>query len=288
MEWVLSAIADEAGDSCEEQIKALRRAGMVHIDIRGMDGYNISAMPANHAREVKKKLDNAGITVNMLGSPLGKIDISDDFETDRKKLRNLGELAPILDCFEVRVFSYYNKAERPLNEFREESLRRLGVLKDDARRMGLILFHENEMDIYGDYIEHVQTIAEELRDRKSFKTLFDFDNFNQRGEDVWQAWDALREHTDAFHLKDSTLDRQHVPIGQGNGRAKEILADASKRGWVGPLSVEPHLAHSAAVMATGVGGFENQEYSQMSLPDSFHAAVTIAQQLLESIDVKWA
>src|SRR5687768_12907414 len=97
MEWILSAFADEAGPSCEEQIVAIKRAGLKHIDIRGMDGFNISEMPVAHARQVKKKLDAGVIACNMFGSPLGKIDIADDFETDRKKLKHLGELAPILD-----------------------------------------------------------------------------------------------------------------------------------------------------------------------------------------------
>lgn len=287
MEWILSAFADEAGGSCQEQIAALQRANLKHIDIRGINNFNISALPLENAREVKKQLDDAGISCHMFGSPIGKIDIADDLQTDLQKLHHLCELAPVLDCNAVRIFSFYNKENRAREEFQNESLRRLSTLKSEAEKLGLVLFHENEKDIFGEKLEDVLILARELRDDKTFKLIFDFDNYNQAGDDVWRNWEALREMTDAFHLKDSTAKNQHVPIGQGNGKAHEILNDAKNRGWCGPLSVEPHLSHSAAVMATGPSGQQNQEYSAMSLPDSFYTAVSIAQDLIEEVGANW-
>jgi hypothetical protein len=110
MNWTLSAFADEAAPTCEAQIAALQRAGLSFIDIRSIEGHNISALPLDVAREVKAKLDDAGITTQMLGSPLGKIDIADSVDSDLEKLRHIGAVAPILGCNAVRIFSYYNKA----------------------------------------------------------------------------------------------------------------------------------------------------------------------------------
>lgn len=284
MSWILSAFADEAADACTEQIAALQRAGLRHIDIRGMDGYNISAMPVEHAHQVRQQLDAAGIKVNMFGSPLGKIDITDDIQVDLDKLERLAELAPVLGCNAVRIFSYYNREERPKEQWRKASLDRLRQLRDLAEARGLVLYHENERHIFGDYCEDVLAIAAALRDGAdgAFRLIFDFDNYNQSREDVWQNWLRLREVTDGFHLKDSQ-DTQHVPVGQGGGRVQEILTDALQRGWQGPLTVEPHLSHSAAVVATGASGLANQQYSTMPLPDSFHAACQAATQLLHAI-----
>lgn len=287
MAWILSAFSDEAGPSCDEQITALRRANLKHIDIRGIDGHNIAALPVEAAQEIKTKLDDAGIAVNMFGSPLGKIDITADFETDRQKLQHMGELAPILGCNAIRIFSYYNEKKRPAAEFRAESLRRLEILKADAKKLGLVLYHENELDIYGAELEEVLVLAKALRDGKTFKLIFDFDNYNRTTDDVWKNWESLREYTDSFHMKDSTKEGQHVPIGQGSGRARDILNDARNRGWNGPISIEPHLAHSSAVLATNVSGEENQEYAKLPITESFHAAVTIAQELLGNIGAQW-
>lgn len=44
--------ADEAGGSLDEQIVALQAAGMSYIDIRGVDGFNITTLPVDQgARE---------------------------------------------------------------------------------------------------------------------------------------------------------------------------------------------------------------------------------------------
>ena len=115
--------------------------------------------------------------------------------------------------------------------------------------MGLILYHENERHIFGDLTDDVETLAT-LRNA-NFKLIFDFDNYQQSGEDVWATWLRLADQTDAIHLKDSTQDNMHVPVGQGNGQVEKILADAVKRGWSGPLTLEPHLTHSKSVVATG-------------------------------------
>ena len=283
MSWSLSAFADEAGGSCEEQIAAIQQAGLKHIDIRGMDGHNIASMPVEAAQAAKAKLDAAEISVQMFGSPLGKIDIADDPQSDYNKLRHLAELSKIFDCRNVRIFSYYNKGNRSHDEWQAESLKRLSALRDIARETGLVLYHENERHIFGDLGRDVQTLATELRDESTFKLIFDFDNYNQSDEDVWQTWELLQDVTDAFHLKDSTPENQHVPVGQGNGRVREILTDAVARGWNGLLAVEPHLQHSKAVMATGPSGIANQQFAQMSSNEAFQVAVREAKVLLQQV-----
>lgn len=285
--WILSAFADEAGSTTEEQIAALQRAGLKHIDVRGLEGFNVSELPLDVAQVAAQKFADAGITVGMLGSPLGKIDITEEFETDLAKLRHIAKLAPVFGANSVRVFSYFNKSGRSHSEWQAESLRRLGALKDEARNLGLILYHENERHIYGDLCADVLAIARELRDGETFRLILDFDNYNQSGEDVWENWQQLKDVTDAFHLKDSTKENQHVPIGQGAGYAREIFTDALKNGWSGPLALEPHLTHSAAVMATGPSGQANQEFQNMGPADCFHIAAEEAKKLLQEIGAEF-
>ena len=59
--FILSAFADEAGQSFDEQIAALQRNGIRHMEIRFVDGINISDTPLATVAEYKKKLDAAGI-----------------------------------------------------------------------------------------------------------------------------------------------------------------------------------------------------------------------------------
>jgi sugar phosphate isomerase/epimerase len=284
MTWPLSAFADEAGDTTEQQIAALRRAGIKHIDIRSIDGFNCTVLPLDKARSIRRQLDAAGIRAAMFGSPIGKIDIADDFAIDTAKLAHLGQLKDILGCRAVRIFSYYNKGQQPRDQWQKESLSRLRQLRDQAAKLGLMLYHENEHAIFGEYLADVQTIAKELRDGKTLGLIFDFDNYNQAGEDVRQYWEQLRTTTDAIHLKDSDKNKQHVPVGQGNGRVREILADALARGWQGPLTLEPHLSYSKAVLATGPGGQINQELAGLTPAESFHVAAEAATKLLRELN----
>ncbi len=285
MSWLVSAFADEAGPSIDEQIKALKKAGLKHIDPRSVEGHNITTLPVDIAGEVARKLKDAGIAVHMFGSPLGKIDISEDLKIDLDKLRHLGTLSGILGCNKVRIFSYYNKQNVEHAKWQAESIARLQTLSALARELGLVLYHENERHIWGDTLAQVKTLVPLRNDQ--FKLIFDFDNYNQSGDDVWQNWVELREVTDAFHLKDSTRDAdgkcQHVPAGQGNGQIEKILADALARGWNGPLVLEPHLKHSGAVAATGPSGQTNQAFKDMTHAECFQVAAEAGLKLLGKI-----
>lgn len=287
MTWILSGFADEAANSIDDQIRVIQDAGFKYMDPRLFNSdVSIVDIDEPFAKDVKVKLDAAGITANMLGTPIGKIDISEDFQTDLDRLDRLTKTAEILGCNQVRVFSYFNKTDRPVNEWRDESIKRLGTLKDKAKAAGLVLFNENELHLYGAEVAHVKDIADALRD-DSFKMIFDFDNYNQAGEDVWQAWETLRDMTDAFHLKESDKDCQHVPMGEGAGRSREILADALSRGWTGCLSLEPHLAHSPAVVATGHHGQANRKLADLSPPECWQFAAGTAKKLISDIGAKF-
>lgn len=281
--WLLSGFPDEAFDDFAGQIELTRSAGLSRLDLRGIGGKNVVELPLDEARRCRELLDEAGLTVGMFGTPIGKLDIEDDLQADLDRLDHIAELADVFECRQVRVFSYYNRAEVDKAAWREECLRRLGLLKDRAAAANLTLYHENERGIYGDRCADVIEILDALHDGQVFKSIFDFDNFNQSGEDVWECWEALRDRTDAFHLKDSDKDCQHVPIGQGASQAARIFADALERGFAGPLSLEPHLAHSPAVMATHASGKANQALKDMSPQEVWLLAAEAAKQLLGGI-----
>jgi sugar phosphate isomerase/epimerase len=282
MDWLLSAFTDEAGEASDDQLAACRRGGLKYIDPRHVDGYNITALPLDLAETVARKLDDAGVRVNMYGSPIGKIDLADDFKIDTDRLEHLGRLKDIFGASGVRIFSYYNKAGLDKAKWKQQSLDRLKRLRDLAGRLGLVLYHENESEIYGDHPDRVAEIAE-LRDGETFKLIYDFGNYLGTGVPPMDIWKMFRDRTDCFHFKDKQQDGQHVPIGRGDTQAEVILRDAHARDWRGPCVVEPHLTHSKAVVATGVHGTGDQSLASLSQADSFQVALKAAQDLITSI-----
>ncbi|MCC5830724.1 MAG: TIM barrel protein [Phycisphaeraceae bacterium] len=289
MTCTLSAFADEAGQPIAEQIAALNADGIRYVDLRNVEQWNIVELPEAEARTIQSRLADAAIAVGMYGSPIGKIDIADDMKIDLGHLEHLAKMRDIFGCDKVRIFSYYNKTKGlPAQRWHEEGLKRLTQLRDLARKLGLVLYHENEGGIFGDHLAENQLIAEKVRDGEHFKLIFDFDNYNRGGDDVWANWEALRDVTDCFHLKDSDTGGQHVPVGTGNGKVREILTDAHKRGWTGPMSLEPHLRHSGAVAKTHVSGIENQSYKSLSPAECFSVAARAARKLLEEVGIRWS
>lgn len=286
MTWTLSAFADEAGGSTDEQIAALQKAGLTHIDLRSVDGHNISVLPLDVAEAAQKKLETAGIRVAMFGSPIGKIDIADDLKIDLDKLDHLGKLKGVFGCNAVRIFSYYNKAGVDKSKWKAEAIDRLKRLKGRADKLGLVLYHENESHIFGDHPDDVAELIP-LRDGQTFKLIYDFANYIRTGVDGWTSWQAFKDVTDCFHLKDQRKTGEHVPLGQGDTDATRIVQDAAKAGWSGPASVEPHLTHSKAVVVTNVEGSGNKALADMTPAETFQIAVEGAVDVLRQAGVRF-
>jgi len=285
--WKLSGFCDEAGLATADQVRAAHAGGLDQIDLRMTEHGNISELPLEHAHAIRCAFDEAGLTVGMFGSPIGKIDLADPLEIDIAKLKHLATLAEVFDCRGVRVFSYFNEKAKLGDQARaEETIGRLGELKALAGELGISLYLENERHIFADRLPEVVKTLDALWDGKVFKFIFDFDNFNQSGDDCVANWAVLKDRVDAFHLKDSDAECSHVPMGDGCTCAEEILSDAWATGWRGHLAMEPHLAHSEAVMATGPSGTSDQRLKDVSTFDAFVIGCQRGAQMLDRIGAR--
>ncbi len=278
MAWTLSAFADEAADSIDDQIAALAEAKIDHVDLRMVDGINIVELPVDHAKGVKAKLDDAGIRVGMYGSPIGKTDIADPTQTELDRLDHLAAMRGVFGATGVRIFSFYNKAGVSQEDWRTQGFDKLDQLIQRAEQHGLVLYHENETEIYGDHPDQIDELAQ-LRGGH-FKLIYDFANYLRTGADPWENWQRLKPVTDALHFKDQKANGDHVPIGQGDTMASEILADAVKSGWSGPCTLEPHLFMSDAVLATNVHGRGDTSLAGKPRGELFQIAAQAAHGLM--------
>lgn len=238
-QFALSAFADEYSPSIDGQIEGLRKNGVGYMEIRGVDGTNISDITIDKAREVREKLDRAGIRVSAIGSPIGKIDIEDDFEPHLEKFRHTAALARVLGCERIRMFSFYHK-NKTAEEARGEVMARLGRLLEEARAEKVVLCHENECGIYGDTPERCLDIQKTFGGE--IACVFDHANFICSGcEPYPHGFDLLRDYILYMHIKDATPEKQIMPAGDGCGRIPETLEALRQTGKRYILTVEPHL-----------------------------------------------
>jgi len=231
------AFADEASGMIDKQIVAMKRNGLSGLEIRNVDGTNVSDISLEKAKKVHEKLKEAGLAVWSIGSPLGKIGIEDDFETHMEKFRHTLEIAKVLECNNIRMFSFYMPEGKEPEEYREEVIRRLKVMVEAAKGSGIDLCHENEKGIYGDVAKRCLEIHKAVPELKG---IFDPANFIQSGQDTVEAWEQLKPYIKYLHIKDALENGRVVPAGAGIGQLKNILDDFSSRGGAN-VTIEPHL-----------------------------------------------
>lgn len=253
--WKIAAFADEASPMIDNQIAAMKRNGVIGLEMRNVDGVNISDITIEKAREVKQKLDDAGLMVWSLGSPLGKIDIEkDDFSKELDKLRHTIELAHVLGTENIRMFSFYLPSGCNPADYRQEVLDRLGKMADIAHGTGVTLCHENEKGIYGDIPERCAEIHQAIPE---IVGVYDPANYIQCGQDTWHCWELVHPYIKYMHIKDARTDGWVVPAGEGAGQVGKLIEAYRAQGgqW---LTVEPHLLDFAGLAALERAGEQSQ------------------------------
>ncbi|MDR3313555.1 MAG: Gfo/Idh/MocA family oxidoreductase [Oscillospiraceae bacterium] len=239
--FLFSAFADEAAKDLESQIAACKANGVGSIELRGVNGRNISAYTPEEAKELKQQLDAAGITVSSIGSPYGKIFIGQDFEPHFAEFKNTVAVADILEAPYIRLFSFYFGEGDDYEALKGEVFRRVEAMAQYAKQKGVLCCHENEKGIFGDQTRRCLELHEALGDQLG--CAFDFANFMECGVDPLEAYQLLKPYITYFHIKDySHSSGAVVPAGLGDGHIAEILADFDlyKHDRV-TLSLEPHL-----------------------------------------------
>ena len=277
--FILSAFADEASPILDEQIKALQEEGISLIELRGVDGKNVSALTIEEAKAVKAKLDAAGIRLSALGSPYGKASLAVPFDEHLALFKHGIELCKVLDVKRIRMFSFHPAEGVSAEDSREEVLRRLTIMVNLAKEAGVQLVHENEKGIYGDIAERNADVLNVFPD---LGFAFDPANFIQCGVNTLEAYELLHGRITYMHIKDAIMaDGAVVSAGNGDGNVAEILRrlNAEREEEI-ILTVEPHLT-----VFKGLEGLQDEALKHHeSYPDSrtaFHAAVTAIKGIVE-------
>lgn len=247
----LSGFSDEISPDFDKQMQVISQLGMKYIEIRGVDGKNITELTPDEVAVIKEKLDAAGVQISSIGSPIGKIDITDDFAPHLETFRKLLETAKTLNTRYIRMFSFYMPKDANPADYREKVFARLKVLIQEAKKADIVLLHENEKGIYGDTDLRCLDLMENLG-CDYFRAVFDFANFIQCCVETVPAYQRLKPYVDYIHIKDAVAETGTVvPPGMGDGHLAEILAGFKADGYTGFLSLEPHLTNF-----TGLSGLE--------------------------------
>jgi sugar phosphate isomerase/epimerase len=255
---ILTGIGDEAASQLTDQVRAVRDLGWNCIEMRGAElpGHakaNFHDLPDTAFDQAVRQLEAAGVGVYCFGSTIMNWSktIDDPFEPTLAEVKRAIPRMQRLGTKFVRIMSYKPGAD----EYRipAEVFRRVKEVTNRFLDAGLQPVHENCMNYGGMSWHH----ALELLDRcPGLKWVFDTANpiFNPDRsqakpwpkQDPWEFWQHARDHVVHIHVKDATWnparnDADYNWPGEGQGKVREILADALSHGYKGAVSIEPHM-----------------------------------------------
>lgn len=272
----LAAFADEASTSFEGQIAALKRNGIGYIEVRGLDGTNIGDITREQAMEYAKRLSAEDIKVWSIGSPIGKVKISDDLNAHLEKLRHICGLANIFGAQRIRMFSFfeaYNDEETVISTLKK--------MVEIANEYNVMLCHENEKLIYGDTLERVTEIAEKV---PGLRLVYDPANYIEVGELPEKTLPALVGSSEYFHIKDVIAETgELVPAGEGDGEIAKLIEMIGNEDKV--LTLEPHLMIFDGYAQIDSTEMKNKFHFETN-DEAFDAAVAALKKLLAQQNYK--
>ncbi|AMV39843.1 sugar phosphate isomerase/epimerase family protein [Planctomyces sp. SH-PL62] len=271
----LSAFADEISQDPKEQIEVLTRHGVKNIEFRAIHGANVLDLSEEQHQEFRSRLRDAGFGLSAIGSPIGKIRITDPFDEHLGRFARALDLADFHECPRIRVFSFYMPPGDDPADHRSAVVDRMAELAALAHDRGVVLFLENEKGIYGDHADRVQDLLAAV-DSPALTHAFDPANYVEVGQSIDDAWTLLRPRVAHFHVKDySEAQHRNVPAGEGDGQIPRLLEDAVRTGYDGFVVLEPHLI--VAELSYGFTG-----------PERFADAANALKRILDEKSIAFA
>ena len=276
--FMLSAFSDEYCKDFEGQLRALNELGFTHTEPRGLDGINVGQLTREQALHYKSLLDQYGIKVQSIGSPLGKMRLDADFEEHMAMAERVFEVAEIFGAKYVRMFSFYAPEGETMGpQYKDQIVSYLGRMIEAAKAHGLVLCHENEGRVYGESPESCLELLEHFGGE--LRCVFDMGNFVLGGYDPVAAYDMLLPYIEYFHIKDALKSGAVVPPGKGEAHIQELLSrHAKSTDHPITVSLEPHL-----MVFAGLKDLTNAAFTNPYQYESHEAAFTDAANKLKEM-----
>ena len=274
--WTLTGFADEISPEPEEQLETLAQESMGYMELRSVWNTNVLDLSDDELDRVKSATAQRGIRISSIGSPIGKVPVTDPFGPHLERFRRALHAADVMEAPYVRVFSFFIPEGQEPGHYREEVIDRMGIMAGEAKASGITLLHENEKEIYGDVPSRCLDILVGVGS-PALRAAWDAANFVQCGVRPYtEGYASLRPYVEYVHVKDALSGSDSVvPAGEGDGQLPDTLSALRASGFDGFFSLEPHLASAGT-------------YSGFSGPELFRKAAGVFKDLLRRQGIEWA
>lgn len=267
-----SGFADEISPDLQIQCQTLNGLGIEYIEFRSAWDTNVLDLDDDQLDAAGRILTAHGIQTSSVGSPIGKIPITEDLEPHLARFSRALH-AETLGAPYIRLFSFFMPAGDDPARHRDEVMRRMTALTAAAKGHDVVLLHENEKVIYGDSPARCLDVIESVGSEQ-LRLIWDAANFVQCGvRPFTDGYALLRPYLEYVHVKDAVMATgEVVPTGEGDGELAQTLRAMKADGFEGFFSMEPHLAAAGAM-----GGFSGT--------DLFTHATRTFTRLLDAVGI---
>jgi sugar phosphate isomerase/epimerase len=274
--WTLTGFADEISPELEEQLETLAQESMGFMELRSVWNTNVLDLTDDELDRVKSATAERGIRISSVGSPIGKVPVTEPFGPHLERLGRAMRVADVMESPYIRVFSFFIPEGQEPGHYRGEVIDRMGIMASQAEDAGVTLLHENEKDIYGDVPSRCLDILASV-DSPALQAAWDAANFVQCGVRPYkEGYASLRPYVEYVHVKDALSgSNKVVPAGEGDGQLPETFSALRTSGFDGFFSLEPHLASAGT-------------FSGFSGPELFRRAAGAFKELLRRQGIEWA
>lgn len=213
-----------------------------------IDGRWVADVDAQEFDIICKMITDAGIIVPALSSRIGNWDTPIDapFREDIDELHRLSERAHKLGCKFVRIMSYPNSKDNPLDAdtWRNAVLERMSALTHEAEISDVVLVHENCAGWAGlgaqQSVDLVQSISS-----PHLRLLCDIGNCVAYGYDAISFVQETMPWTEHVHVKDALRcengETTFTWPGDGSAQVIRCINMLLEGGYGGSFCIEPHL-----------------------------------------------
>lgn len=241
----LSAFADEVTEDFRGQVEYLSRERIAYIEPRFVNRKNVMDLSPSELKETLRLIEDHGLKVSAIGSPIGKVRLDEPFGPHLDKFKHAVDLALFFETPLIRVFSYYAPQGKNIDDYRDEVLDRMATQLRFVQDVDVTLVHENDARIYGHSAENCAGLVKTL-DSPKLRLAYDPANFvwgEKIVNNVEICWPLMKPYVVHVHIKDWKLGSKDIGSlpGEGDGQIKDLLAELAAMKYDGCLTMEPHL-----------------------------------------------
>ncbi len=232
VDFIISGIVDEVSSILDEQLMVLNKHKFSHIEIRNINGLNVTKLSDQNLRILSRKLEFDEVDVTGINSKIGQVSINDKFDIQLEQFKRVVEVANILSTVRVRISSWLIPENEDYSNYHNKVVDQLGVLSEYAKKQSVKCFVENEKLHYMDNSNRVVGINREL---ENIKFVFNPTNTNLSLETPYDFYVNTSSLIDYFYISDV------IPKGYDVADIIKILSAHKQNNNQTVLTIHPSL-----------------------------------------------